>query len=138
MITKQQTKLQNMQAHVTTSLSGQLHDDEIVESMAAQGQMWLIHIYELFRFLGLQPPVFLVVTNQRVLLASVPGKIPASDVGKVKAATIVEQRPRRANETFEFATSARDLHEPGRTIGMKAIRVEEWVFTPSMGWHFTS
>lgn len=127
-----------MQAHVTTALDGQLHEGEVVESLAAQGQMWITHLYEIFRLFGLQPPGFLVITNQRVLLATLPGKIPASDIAKVKTGTIVEQRPRTLGETFNLATSARDLHEPGRTIGMTAIKVEEWVFTPSMGWEFTS
>lgn len=136
MITTRQVKLQNMQAHVSAALGDQLHEGEVIEAMAAQGQMWLTHIYEIFRFLRLQPPSFLVITNQRVLLATLPGKLPTRDISQVKTGSIVEQRPRRAGETFDLATSARDLHEPGRTIGMKAIKVEQWVFTPSMGWQF--
>lgn len=127
-----------MKAHVTVALDGQLHDGEVVEAMAAQGQMFLSHLYELFRFIGLQPPGYLVITDQRVLLATLPGKIPAADISKVKAGTIVEQRPRKIGETFDLATSARDLHEPGKTIGTTAIKVEEWVFTPSMGWDFAT
>ena len=136
MTTKRQTKLQNMQAHVTTALDGQLHEGEIIESMAAEGQMWMTHFFELARLFGIQPRAYLIVTNQRVLIAKLAGRIPAKDIAKVQSGTIVEQRPRLHDEAFVFNTTARELHEPGRTIGLQAIRVEDWLFTPSFGWQF--
>jgi len=134
MTSKAQTKRQNMRAHLTKALDSKLQDGEELEVIASQGQLFLPIIFRVLQLFKMQPPAYLVLTNQRVLLVNLPGKFPTKDIAKVGSADIIEQRPRNDHEEFTFATSARELSEPGRTIGSNPIKVAPSVFTPSMTW----
>ena len=137
MTTKRITRNQNIRTHLTTALEGHLHEDEKLETLASTNNMWMVMLQPLFQLAGLAPNAYVVVTNKRVLLIELNGKMPARDLSSVRPGKVIEQRNRKDGETFSFATTARDLHEPGKTVGAARITVEHTMVTPAMAWDLT-
>ena len=134
MTTKRIKKNQNIRTHITKALDGHLHENETPEMLASTNNMWMVMLQPLFQLAGLAPNAYVLVTNQRVLLVELNGKMPARDLSSVRPGNVVEQRPRKDGETFSFATTARELHEPGKTVGAARITVEHTMVTPAMAW----
>lgn len=127
--------------HTETALAGHLLPNERIEAVVAQGGpafafgIWARLLPFASIFGGAIP--HLVVTNERLLLCDFGRGFPAKANAEVEPATVTAGRVRRPGEMVEFAKSARELDEPGRTLKPKAIRIDEaTTFWPAKGWSF--
>lgn len=125
------------------ALVGQLYENEVIEAFATVTPLGLIvglPVVRALRQLRRKPIPYLVISNERVLIINIAGKFPPRELDAVVPADIVEQRLRRAGESYEFPSSAREFQEPGRIMSVWAvveITVNDSTFFTQRGWNFS-
>ena len=115
--------------HLLLALEGELAQGErLTAATSIQGTYW--------PFIVKTKILWLVVTDQRLLIVKLDQRVPARNLFKVTPGTVTEQRRRRPNEKILIPRSMAELDEPGLNLGSNIITVDESWFTPGPGWHF--